>query len=268
MSGSAHSNPWAHGLRIRQRAEARGLLASDRADPLFAGARFNVECVPRLPTFPARWVLEDLRGRPYFVFWVTDAGSLRDPLRLERVDGGKAVRVTTPTGTGRRIEIVRRPSPNGTGTVHLYQCPICEKPRRYVYPLAASGGRLVDCFGPQCQACAKLRWARAHPLRSPGGDLRAVCRPIHPTIPMGPAGGVRPANRRRRGLGPRVRVGERRIVSPRAIRMTVNGVVFASGAPRPSPQSGQRRSGSGRGENPDASPRQWSRRRSPGAMPD
>ena len=109
MSGSAHSNPWVHGLRIRQRAEARGLLASDRADPLFAGARFNVERVPRLPTFPARWVLEDLRGRPYFVFWVTEPGSLRDPLRLERVDGGKAVRATTPTGTGRRIEIVRRP---------------------------------------------------------------------------------------------------------------------------------------------------------------
>jgi hypothetical protein len=35
----------------------------------FAGVRYDVESIPRLPTFPARWALEDPRGRPYLVFW-------------------------------------------------------------------------------------------------------------------------------------------------------------------------------------------------------
>jgi len=30
----------------------------------FSGARFDVEQIPRLPTFPARWALDDPRGRP------------------------------------------------------------------------------------------------------------------------------------------------------------------------------------------------------------
>src|SRR2546422_11203214 len=54
---------------------------------------------------------------------------------------------------------MRRPSPNRTGTMILYRCPVCEKPRRYLYRLTVSGGRLADYFGLQCQACAGLRWA-------------------------------------------------------------------------------------------------------------
>ena len=99
----------------------------------FSGVRFNVERVPRLPTFAARWALEDPRGRPYLVFWATEGGSLRYPVRMQRIEGGRAVRVTKPSGANQRLEILRRPSPNGTGTMLLYHCPICEKPRRYLY---------------------------------------------------------------------------------------------------------------------------------------
>lgn len=137
------------------------------SDGRFSGVRFNVESVPRVPTFPARWVLEDPRGRAYFIFWTTEDGSLAYPLRMERIDGGQAVRVTTPDGGGRRIELVRRPSPNGTGTMLLYRCPICKRPRRYLYRrLAASMSGLVDCFGLQCQVCAGLRWASQGRYRS------------------------------------------------------------------------------------------------------
>jgi len=125
----------------------------------FSGVRFKVEQVPRLPPFPARWALEDPRGRPYFVFWTTEGGSLCYPLRMQRIDSGKAVKVTKPSGASQPIGIMRRPSPNRTGTMILYVCPVCEKPRRYLYRLTVSGGRLADYFGLQCQACAGLRWA-------------------------------------------------------------------------------------------------------------
>lgn len=47
-----------------------GTKGQDRqGDGRFAGARLDVESVPRLPTFPVRWTLEDPRGRPSFVFW-------------------------------------------------------------------------------------------------------------------------------------------------------------------------------------------------------
>ena len=94
----------------------------------FSGLRFNVEKVPRLPTFPARWALEDPRGRPHFVFWTTEDGELSYSLRMIRIDGGTAVRVTMPSGMTRPIKILRRPLPPGTGTMILYCCPICEKP--------------------------------------------------------------------------------------------------------------------------------------------
>src|SRR5262245_13699252 len=50
--------------------------------------------IPRLPTFPARWVLEDPRRRPYLVFWVSDSGHLRYPLHMEQIGRAAAVRVT------------------------------------------------------------------------------------------------------------------------------------------------------------------------------
>jgi hypothetical protein len=41
----------------------------------------------------------------------------------------------------------------------MYRCPSCRRRRRYLYPYALVGGRLVDWLGWQCQACAGLRWA-------------------------------------------------------------------------------------------------------------
>ena len=46
--------------------------ATREEDGRFSGARFNVEEIPRLPTFPARWALEDPRRVPYLVFWTTE----------------------------------------------------------------------------------------------------------------------------------------------------------------------------------------------------
>ena len=106
-------------------------------------------------------VRRDSYGHSSSVPRVLDEGyddSLAYVLWMARIDGGQAVRVTTPSGTSRRIEIVRRPSPNGTGTVLLYRCPIREKPRRFLYPLAAPFGRLVDYEVLRCQDCAGLRW--------------------------------------------------------------------------------------------------------------
>jgi hypothetical protein len=53
----------------------------------FAGPRVNVEDVPRLPTTPARWLLDDPRCRPYFSFWQKDRGTAHDiayAARMER----------------------------------------------------------------------------------------------------------------------------------------------------------------------------------------
>jgi hypothetical protein len=66
-------------------------------DGRFPGARLHVEAVPRLPTFPARWTLEDPRGCPYFVFWTTPEGGLEYHVRMVRLADG-AVRLFTPDG--------------------------------------------------------------------------------------------------------------------------------------------------------------------------
>jgi hypothetical protein len=158
----------------------------------FSGIRFNLENVPRLPTFPAHWALEDLRGRAYLVFWVADDGSLAYLLRVQRIDDGKAVVVATPAGRSRRIEVVHRALPNRIGTTILYRCPVCKRPRRYLYGLAASMRGLVDHFGFQCQACAGLRWAsqgryRIKLERSVAGALGSIYgQPVRMTMPRSP----------------------------------------------------------------------------------
>ena len=102
------------------------------------------------------------------------------------------MRVTKPSGTSQRIEIVSRPSPNRTGTMILYRCPVCEKPRRYLYRLAPSGGQLVDCFGLQCQGCAGFRWASQGRYRTKaerglfGGLAMIYGNPFPATLPRSP----------------------------------------------------------------------------------
>jgi len=61
---------------LDQRAHKNEIQRRRDPDGRFAGARRNVEGVPRLPTFPLRWVLDDRRRCPYFVFWTSDDGDL------------------------------------------------------------------------------------------------------------------------------------------------------------------------------------------------
>jgi len=153
------------------------------------------------------FLLEDPRGRPYLVFWVTDEGSLRYPLHMARIDGGAAVAVTTPSGMRRRIELVWHPSANRTGSVILYRRPICKKPRRLPVPaggkrrrarrllrLALSGVRPAPLEVPGVIP----QQAGARTLRRPGGNLRGGGSPNgRLTVPLGSAGGVRSSDRRR-----------------------------------------------------------------------
>lgn len=129
------------------------------SDGRFAGVRCDVESVPRLPTFPARWVLEDFRRRPYFVFWTNMEGRLSWHLRMARAGAPDAVIISTPAGHRSRLGIARSPMPTGTGVAILYRCPGCHRRARYLYGLALLAGRLVDDLGWRCQRCADLRWA-------------------------------------------------------------------------------------------------------------
>jgi hypothetical protein len=133
---------------------------SHGADGRFRGAsRVNVESVPRLPTFPAAWTINDPRKCPYLVFWTGPDGSISLSLRMEQIDGGQAVQISTRVGDRFPIKILRQPLPsNGAATI-MYRCPWCSRPRRYLYPLTLVRYRLVAYQGPRCRECAGLRWA-------------------------------------------------------------------------------------------------------------
>jgi hypothetical protein len=125
------------------------------SDGRFSGPRLHVEAVPRLPIFPARWTLEDPRGRPYFVFWTTPEGELEYHGRMVRL-ADWAVRLSTPDGKSCRIGVVRRPLPRYGGSFLLYRCPRCGEPRRYLYGLALIGYRRVEDGVWRCHHCAGL----------------------------------------------------------------------------------------------------------------
>src|SRR5438132_9307185 len=71
---------------LDQRAHKNEIQRRRDPDGRFAGARRNVEGVARLPTFPLRWVLDDRRRRPYFVFWTSDDGDLQYGLKMAPTD--------------------------------------------------------------------------------------------------------------------------------------------------------------------------------------
>jgi hypothetical protein len=136
----------------------------------FAGPRANVERVPRLPTFPALWVLEDPRRRPYLVFWTSDDGEISWELKMASTDIPDAVLLTLEEGRTQRLTIMRRSMPRGPGTALFYLCPTCRQPRRYLYRLSLSLTGPVDYFGLQCRRCARLRY------RSQGRYKHALLR--------------------------------------------------------------------------------------------
>lgn len=126
----------------------------------FFGERYDLESLPRLPTFPARWALSDPRRRPYFVFWTRERdGSLFWFLFMWSVGQGEAVWVQSWGGGSYRLSLVRQYLPRRGGTAILYRCPGCWRPRRYLYPLRVVCGVAVDDLGPRCQACLGLPWA-------------------------------------------------------------------------------------------------------------
>ncbi len=110
---------------------------------VISGLRVDVEQVPRLPTFPARWVLEDPRKRPYLVFWVSDDGDRCHGIQMAPTGQPDSVMVTFDDGGPQRLTILRRSLPRGTGTALFYRCSWCHKPRRYLYLLTLSGTKLV-----------------------------------------------------------------------------------------------------------------------------
>jgi len=169
-------------------------------DGRFEGPRRDVEDVPRLPTFPLRWVLEDPRRRPYFVVWTSGDDGLRYGLKMAPTDHPDTVLVTLESGEPYQIPIVRRPLPRGTGMALFYRCPWCRKPRRHIYLLTLVGAKLVDYLGLRCQVCAGLRF------RSQGRYLSSFTRAFFAPLlegqrtvapfsaaPVGPASRVRPA---------------------------------------------------------------------------
>lgn len=130
----------------------------------FAGARVNVEDVPRLPSIVARWVIEDPRRRPYLAVW----RSLWDDsvaLAVRATVEGDAVRLESP-GISSRVLVVRRPIPGGKVAV-FWRCPGCAHPARFLYPhqVTARGLRLA---GPHCSHCQGLRWATQGRTMLPG----------------------------------------------------------------------------------------------------
>jgi hypothetical protein len=131
-------------------------------------------CRP-LPTFPARWTLQDPRGRAYLVFW-RDADGRLLPLRMEQCPEPDAVRISTPDGDWQRLQLVRRPLPRHAGDAVLYHCPSCWRPRRYLYPFAMVGYQLQHRLDVRCQACKGYRW------QSQGAYRSALARAIQAAL--------------------------------------------------------------------------------------
>jgi len=149
-----------------------------RRDPngRFCGSRLHVEAVPRLPTFPARWALEDPRRLPYFVFWVRPHdGLLSFHVRMVCLDA-ETVRLSTPEGTSCEIRILRRPMPRHGGHAILYLCPQCGRPQRYLYGVVLVGYELVEDGTWRCHRCARLLFhSQGHYRRSLARRLFAAC---------------------------------------------------------------------------------------------
>jgi hypothetical protein len=115
------------------------IVQRDRdADGRFSGPRVDVEQVPRLPTFPARWVLEDPRKRPYLVFWVSDDGDRCHAIQMAPTGQPDSLMVTFDDGATQRLTILRRPLPRGTGTALFYRCNWWQRACRYLYLLTLS----------------------------------------------------------------------------------------------------------------------------------
>lgn len=131
----------------------------------FAGARLDVESVPRLPVIAARRLLDDPRGLPYFVGWRSpeEPGLFAYALRLECDPGTRhAVRIVFADGRTQALELEWRDLPRGGQDVR-FRCPECGRPCRFLYfqrPSALGPFPAPPLLGwAACSRCCGLRWA-------------------------------------------------------------------------------------------------------------
>lgn len=155
----------------RERGGMNGETAQSRdGEGRFHGLRVNVEDVPRLPAYVARYALEDPRARPYLVAWTDqrygEGERVALALRVEPLEGGR-VRFLAP-GLRETVETVRVPIPGGRAAL-LWRCPVCGVPRRFLYLHRLTGwGLFPGRVG--CGRCNRLRWS------SQGRPLGAFAR--------------------------------------------------------------------------------------------
>ena len=135
-------------------------------DGRFHSFRVNVEDLPRLPAYVARYVLEDPRRRPYLALWTSCTWGTGDRVALAMTaePEGEYVRIVMHGYRG-RVLVVRRPI-HGGSLVTFWRCPSCARPVRYLYSLRATQSALV-MDGPACSRCQRLRWSSQGRSRSP-----------------------------------------------------------------------------------------------------
>jgi hypothetical protein len=139
--------------------------------------RCDCEAVPRLPAAAVRFVLEDPRGLPGFIFdWRNDGGktvwcAVVAPLTSDY--GFVAEVLTLPLEIGRvALKGVRSLLPRG-GSGFLLLCPYCKAPSRFLY----AWGVFPMLWG--CRSCNGLRYASEGRGRNPFGT-----RPRFPLDPL------------------------------------------------------------------------------------
>jgi hypothetical protein len=136
--------------------------------------RVNCESVPRLPAAAVRWVLDDPRRTPYLFLWRRDdrpVSGVPENVEAARVaallggpppvrPGEEWVGITRPLGQVgyvHALQLVRRSLPRNGGEDVLLLCPLCRKPRRYLYAWEVVRSRLVSRPW-HCRTCAGLRY--------------------------------------------------------------------------------------------------------------
>ena len=133
------------------------------------GPRVNCESVPRLPARAVRLAHDDPRQVPYLFVWRLDGSPVAEVARVAALPGGPApirpgeawVSITRPfparIGCVHALQLTRHPLPRNGGEGVLLLCPLCQKPRRYLYAWEVVVGRVFSRPW-HCRTCAGLRY--------------------------------------------------------------------------------------------------------------
>jgi hypothetical protein len=125
----------------------------------YDGFRANCESVPRLPAWVVRFVLDDPRCVPYFLFWRwMDGGESKEVLGIRGLPpSGERIELKRRDGSSVTIHTLRRLLPRNSGVAVLLNCPCCSRPCRHLYGWSVSGERVVRSVW-KCRNCAGLRY--------------------------------------------------------------------------------------------------------------